>query len=107
MLSRHSIRFYRNNYICSTPFRKVFGANQVLQAPLSTESAPKLLSADERVKVLPDLSSAGWNVIKNRDALEKQFHFDNFVEAFGFMTKVRIRFVRLIRTLLLQRQYEL
>ncbi len=48
---------------------------------------PKL-SADERDALIPSLH--GWIHDPERDALTRQFKFDTFVEAFGFMTRVAL-----------------
>ena len=39
---------------------------------------------------LTDLIAAGWRHDAERDALVKTFEFRNFIEAFGWMTKVAI-----------------
>tara|TARA_R110000851_G_scaffold333533_1_gene515281 strand:+ start:117813 stop:118106 length:294 start_codon:yes stop_codon:yes gene_type:complete len=33
----------------------------------------------------------GWSVVENRDAIEKTFKFNDFNEAFGFMTRVAMQ----------------
>lgn len=33
----------------------------------------------------------GWSVVEGRDAIRKEFHFADFNEAFGFMTRVGLR----------------
>ena len=38
-----------------------------------------------------ELLSAGWAMVEGRDAVKKSFAFKNFVEAFGWMTKVALR----------------
>ena len=49
------------------------------------------LVGEQRIKHLAMLSQSGWNLQKgDRDAIEKTYIFDNFVDAFGFMTKVAI-----------------
>ena len=49
--------------------------------------ATKLTDA-ERAAMLPGLT--GWTLVEGRDAIEKTFVFGDFVEAFGFMTKVAL-----------------
>jgi 4a-hydroxytetrahydrobiopterin dehydratase len=49
-------------------------------------AVPKL---DER-SVLDPLFAAGWVLESDRDAITKTFTFRNFVEAFGFMTRVAL-----------------
>ncbi len=51
---------------------------------------PGKLSEAERAEVLPPLLAAGWALVEGRDALAKTFQFRNFVEAFGFMTRVAL-----------------
>jgi len=46
------------------------------------------LTADERKAALGEL--AGWSLAAERDAIAKSFKFRNFVEAFGFMTRVAL-----------------
>lgn len=48
------------------------------------------LSAETRGPLLEPLFATGWKMVDGRDAIEKQFLFDNFVEAFGWMTRVAI-----------------
>lgn len=49
---------------------------------------PVLLEGVEREEALKSLS--GWKVMENRDAIQKSYQFDDFIQAFGFMTKVAI-----------------
>jgi len=46
------------------------------------------LSGDARTAALARLS--GWSEVQGRDAITKQFVFNNFNEAFGFMTRVAL-----------------
>ena len=55
-----------------------------------SSAVPTLLQGQDRVKVLSELTSAGWKLQANRDAISKSFLFANFVDAFGFMTKTAI-----------------
>ncbi len=45
------------------------------------------LSDTARETTLEPLFEAGWILAEDRDAIEKEFKFKNFVEAFGFMTR--------------------
>lgn len=47
-----------------------------------------LLSETERAELLPGL--AGWSLAEGRDALRKRFEFDDFSQAFGWMTRVAL-----------------
>ncbi|MEE2526951.1 4a-hydroxytetrahydrobiopterin dehydratase [Hyphobacterium sp. HN65] len=33
----------------------------------------------------------GWNAVEGRDAITREYHFSDFNEAFGFMTRVALR----------------
>ncbi|XP_073949976.1 pterin-4-alpha-carbinolamine dehydratase-like [Choristoneura fumiferana] len=48
------------------------------------------LSQDERDNLLQPLLQAGWKIQSKRDAIEKEFMFKNFNEAFGFMSRVAL-----------------
>lgn len=48
-----------------------------------------MTDADRTAKLEP-LLGKGWKVQSNRDAIEKEFQFKNFNEAFGFMTRVAL-----------------
>lgn len=46
------------------------------------------LTADQRDEALTELKAAGWEEVATRDAVQKTFKFSNFIEAFGFMTRL-------------------
>lgn len=48
------------------------------------------LSQAARDAVLEPLLQSGWSYCDDRDAIRKSFEFENFVEAFGWMTKAAI-----------------
>lgn len=48
------------------------------------------LSEETRGTLLEPLFESGWKMVEGRDAIHKTFVFRNFVEAFGWMTKVAI-----------------
>ncbi len=48
------------------------------------------LSDEARGPLLDPLLKAGWAMVEGRDALTKTYEFKNFVEAFGWMTRVAI-----------------
>ena len=48
------------------------------------------LTDAERAAEIPLLLAKGWRLATGRDALEKEFKFKTFVDAFGWMTKVAI-----------------
>ena len=43
-----------------------------------------------RSEQIEPLLGQGWSMVDGRDAIEKTYEFKNFVEAFGWMTKVAI-----------------
>ncbi|MBE1283688.1 MAG: 4a-hydroxytetrahydrobiopterin dehydratase [Rhodobacteraceae bacterium] len=48
------------------------------------------LSEETRGPLLGPLFETGWTPVEGRDAIQKQFKFTSFVEAFAWMTKVAI-----------------
>jgi len=48
----------------------------------------KKLEAKKRAAALKKLSK--WKSVKDRDAIARSFKFENFNEAFGFMTRVAL-----------------
>lgn len=46
------------------------------------------LTPDARAAALHPLMAKGWTLVEGRDAIAKTFVFANFIEAFGWMTKV-------------------
>jgi 4a-hydroxytetrahydrobiopterin dehydratase len=48
------------------------------------------LSEETRGPLLQPLFDTGWDLVKGRDAIHKTYEFSNFVEAFGWMTRVAI-----------------
>lgn len=48
------------------------------------------LSEETRKPLLDPLFANGWAMVEGRDAITKTYLFDNFVDAFGWMTRVAI-----------------
>lgn len=48
------------------------------------------LDAAARADALAALAATGWTEVEERDAIHKRFVFRNFVEAFGWMTRVAL-----------------
>ncbi|MEM6340330.1 MAG: 4a-hydroxytetrahydrobiopterin dehydratase [Pseudomonadota bacterium] len=48
------------------------------------------LSEETRATLLDPLVESGWNLQEGRDAIAKTFVFNDFVDAFGWMTRVAI-----------------
>lgn len=45
------------------------------------------LTDEERATKLAAALERGWEMVEGRDAIRKRFVFENFVEAFGWMTR--------------------
>ncbi|XP_045452891.1 probable pterin-4-alpha-carbinolamine dehydratase isoform X2 [Melitaea cinxia] len=69
-------------------------ASQVVRFASATSSSKRKmadkLNKEEREGLLQPLLQNGWKVQSNRDAIEKEFQFKDFNEAFGFMTRVAL-----------------
>lgn len=48
------------------------------------------MSEEARGPLLDPLFASGWQMVDGRDAIEKTFRFDDFVEAFGWMARVAL-----------------
>lgn len=48
------------------------------------------LTDAERTSDLSPLLENGWTMVEDRDAIQKSFVFKNFIDAFGWMTRVAI-----------------
>jgi 4a-hydroxytetrahydrobiopterin dehydratase len=48
------------------------------------------LSEAQRTELIAPLEAAGWRMVEGRDAITKTYTFANFVEAFGFMSRVAL-----------------
>ena len=58
----------------------------------SSPNAKRLkLNTDERDSLLSPLLSSGWSLEEDRDTIHKKFKFNDFNEAFGFMTRVALK----------------
>ncbi|XP_026745364.1 probable pterin-4-alpha-carbinolamine dehydratase [Trichoplusia ni] len=58
-------------------------------SPSRRKMADKLTQEDRDTQLQP-LLKAGWKVQSQRDAIEKEFQFKDFNQAFGFMTRVAL-----------------
>uniref|UniRef100_A0A2S2NPV6 4a-hydroxytetrahydrobiopterin dehydratase n=1 Tax=Schizaphis graminum TaxID=13262 RepID=A0A2S2NPV6_SCHGA len=56
-----------------------------------TRKMPRLLTKEEREELLQPLFSNQWSLVKDRDAIYKEFLFSDFIQAFGFMTQVALK----------------
>ena len=62
------------------------------RAMATTPTAKRIkLSDEERSSKLEHLRTAGWEMVEGRDAIKKSFQFQDFNEAFGFMTRVALK----------------
>jgi 4a-hydroxytetrahydrobiopterin dehydratase len=48
------------------------------------------LTGSEREAILKQLVCSGWTLVKDRDAIQKSFKFENFNKSFSFMTRVAL-----------------
>lgn len=46
------------------------------------------LEGAARAEALAELEATGWEVVEGRDAIQKTFKFRNFVEAWGWMSRM-------------------
>jgi pterin-4a-carbinolamine dehydratase len=52
---------------------------------------PTSLTEQERTSLLSTLLENGWNLVPNRDAISKDFIFQDFTQCFSFMTKIALK----------------
>lgn len=50
----------------------------------------EILSDEARKLLLHPLTETGWTMVEGRDAIAKTYEFQNFVDAFGWMTRAAI-----------------
>ncbi|WP_146588461.1 4a-hydroxytetrahydrobiopterin dehydratase [Puniceibacterium confluentis] len=50
----------------------------------------ELLSDTARETILQPLFDCGWKMVDGRDAIHKTYEFNNFIEAFSWMTRAAI-----------------
>lgn len=48
------------------------------------------LFEDTRGPLLDPLFQNGWSMVEGRDAIEKEFTFDSFIDAFGWMSRAAL-----------------
>merc|ERR1712071_92604 len=113
LISRVSSRTYRGeimhalcrmSIVSTIPKRPVLSVRQSLCSASWTNTsiraattttkrrkmAPQRLSEEERKSELPFLFHKGWKMAEDRDAIEKEYKFKNFNQAFAFMTAVAL-----------------
>lgn len=62
-----------------------------LLSKMATPAKRAKLTGSDRSEKLADLIAADWKEVEGRDAIQKQFMFKNFNQAFGFMTRVALK----------------
>ncbi|KAI7898843.1 transcriptional coactivator/pterin dehydratase [Cokeromyces recurvatus] len=73
--------------LCS---KKGFLLFSSLLKPKLTMSVSTLCES-QREQLLKPLLSSGWQLVENRDAIIKKYTFQDFIEAFGFMTRIALK----------------
>ncbi len=64
---------------------------QLLRTVRHLSAANVALTGQARAEKLAALSKTGWKLcVGKRDAIEKSFQFENFVQAWGFMSQVAL-----------------
>ena len=58
---------------------------------MATPAKLMKLSGDDREEKLASLKKVGWTMVEGKDAIYKEFKFEDFNEAFGFMTRVALK----------------
>ena len=69
--------------------RRPLARAPLLQRTLSTRAAPTLLTQNDRVVALQQVTSA-WEPVADRDAICRRFEFRDFNEAWGFMSRTAL-----------------
>ncbi|CAH1796269.1 unnamed protein product [Owenia fusiformis] len=78
---------------CTSGLMKLLAFRQHFRTFAKMASSPKRakLSGEERETSLSALKAAGWTEVEGRDAIYKEYMFSNFIQAFGFMTRVALQ----------------
>ncbi|KAM3960541.1 pterin-4a-carbinolamine dehydratase [Aphomia sociella] len=76
--------------INAIPFAGFASVSTTSTASSTKRKMADKLTVEDRDTLLQPLLQAGWKVQNNRDAIEKEFLFKNFNEAFAFMTRVAL-----------------
>ncbi|XP_002120249.3 putative pterin-4-alpha-carbinolamine dehydratase [Ciona intestinalis] len=91
-----SIRHHNKTLTALSHCKQVCSGVLITSSYLSTSQVKhkriKMSLTDaQRETELASLKSAGWSMVKDRDAIYKEFLFSNFNESFGFMTRVALK----------------
>ncbi|KAK9886666.1 hypothetical protein WA026_017584 [Henosepilachna vigintioctopunctata] len=89
--AKAEIDFHLHHHLKSiSAGRRTFCCNQPsLVKKHRTKMADKL-NEEQRKTILKALLDQGWTMVKDRDAIYKEYLFTNFNEAFGFMSRVAL-----------------
>ena len=67
-------------------------SSYIVYRAFSTKRMPIFkLTTDERKAFVEPLKNNEWELVDGRDAIKKKFKFENFNEAFGFMTRIALQ----------------
>jgi len=80
--------FQVNRVVIKPKFASV--SPQISLRKFSKKAKMSKLTEEERVELLQPLFASGWSMVKDRDAVYKEFLFKDFNEAFGFMARVAL-----------------
>merc|ERR1711953_280267 len=83
-LSSRAAQVERISFPCSHRF---LSTSQKLEARM----APVKLNDVERKEKLQPLIEKGWSMVKDRDAIYKEFIFQDFNQAWGFMSRIALK----------------
>merc|ERR1712209_249480 len=70
-----------------SPITRFLSTSQKLEARM----APVKLNDVERKEKLQPLIEKGWSMVKDRDAIYKEFIFQDFNQAWGFMSRIALK----------------
>ncbi|EFP02669.1 hypothetical protein GCK72_002917 [Caenorhabditis remanei] len=83
------------SFLCVSPISSSLPptSHRLFSSTIAVSARKKmpLLTESERNDQLSGLKSAGWKLVEGRDAIQKEFQFKDFNEAFGFMTRVGLK----------------
>merc|ERR1712117_99612 len=69
----------------------IFNIRQFSTSQITFRKMVTKLTQTERTEQLDPILGKGWTMVKDRDAVYKEFIFKDFNQAFGFMTRVALK----------------
>merc|ERR1712117_762272 len=69
----------------------IFNIRQFSTSQITFRKMVTKLTQAERTEQLDPILGKGWIMVKDRDAIYKEFIFKDFNQAFGFMTRVALK----------------